>query len=51
VLLLVDGVDLDGSPETAALLQTDTARVRLIGGAAAISERVEAQVRDRLGER
>jgi hypothetical protein len=49
-LVLVDGADLAGSPETAALLTEDTRRVRILGGDAAVSARTEAQVRQRLGE-
>jgi hypothetical protein len=48
-LLLVDGADLDGSPATRDVLAgAPVQRVRLLGGSAAISPRVERQVRDLL---
>ncbi|CAN5332385.1 hypothetical protein BH23ACT9_BH23ACT9_23260 [soil metagenome] len=43
-LALVDGTDLDGSPETRALLGPDTTAVHLLGGTSAISDRVRDQV-------
>jgi len=52
VLLLVDGGDLDDSPETRQVLaeQADQIRsLRLAGGPEAISDRVEAQLRGLVG--
>jgi hypothetical protein len=50
-LVLVDPVDLESSPETGSLTGPVTRRVYILGGTAAVSSRVEEQVRERIGER
>lgn len=47
-LALIDGADLDASPETRDLLGPETTAVHLLGGTAAISDAVRDQVVDRL---
>ncbi|MGI9015534.1 MAG: CocE/NonD family hydrolase [Euzebya sp.] len=47
---LIDGQDLDGSPETRDLLDDDVVRVRLLGGTAAISAEVAQTIDARLAE-
>ena len=52
-LLLVDGMDLDASPETRdrlAASATEMAGVRLLGGTAAISATVEDEIRELVGD-